>query len=99
MDRHCPPGYIEPSAFETLDKTKELICHIRSQSSPQSAFDIPLVQPILTPRFAISCTPTLLSSHVKLAASDLSLAIQTHLSENKSEIAMVLGLFPDARSY
>ncbi|KAG5644224.1 hypothetical protein DXG03_008819 [Asterophora parasitica] len=102
MDRNCPESYVEPSANVSVDETKELISHIRTISSRPNAHVLPrphLVQPILTPRFAISCTSELLTSLGKLAALDTSLHIQTHISENKAEIAFTKELFPDAPHY
>ena len=58
-----------------------------------------LVQPILTPRFAIACTDALLAAIAALQARDPLLRIQTHLSENPSEIAFTKSLFPFAESY
>ena len=48
---------------------------------------------MLTPRFAISTTNQLITSIGQLAASDPSLAIQTHISENPSEVAYTKELF------
>jgi guanine deaminase len=45
-----------------------------------------LVQPILTPRFAISCTDELLADLGKMLSKDPTLALQTHLAENLAEI-------------
>lgn len=60
----------------------------------------PLVQPILTPRMAISCTPELLQHISDTAHSfDPPLAIQTHLSENHKEIETTLELFPHCETY
>ncbi|KDN39078.1 hypothetical protein K437DRAFT_14574 [Tilletiaria anomala UBC 951] len=58
-----------------------------------------LVQPILTPRFAIACTDALLSAIAALQARDPTLRIQTHLSENPSEISFTKELFPFAENY
>ncbi|KAG5729678.1 putative guanine deaminase, partial [Termitomyces sp. T112] len=100
MDRKSPNYYIEPSAEVSIRDTKALISHVRSLHSPSETQDIlPLVQPILTPRFAISCTPELLTSLGELASSDPSLHIQTHISENLSEIEVVRNLFPDSPHY
>ncbi|KAF9014111.1 hypothetical protein BDQ17DRAFT_1270322 [Cyathus striatus] len=104
MDRNCPPNYIEPSASASLSATKDLITYIRSlpsAPSPHSAKGIPepLVQPIITPRFAISCTDTLLLSLGDLAASDSTLRIQTHIAENKGEIEFTKELFPYSEHY
>ena len=91
MDRHSPSYYVEPSAEQSLKDTRTLIAHIRGLTpSPAHA----LVQPILTPRFAISCTPELLASLGALAKDDPALAIQTHISENASEIKLTKELFP-----
>ncbi|TXT04306.1 hypothetical protein VHUM_04193 [Vanrija humicola] len=57
-----------------------------------------IVRPVLTPRFAISCSPDLLSALGALAA-ERSLPIQTHLAENTSEIAEIRRLFPAAKTY
>ncbi|KAF5386938.1 hypothetical protein D9615_001553 [Tricholomella constricta] len=102
MDRNCPDYYVEASAEVSINETKQLISHIRSLASrpnAQSSSRPHLVQPILTPRFAISCTPELLTSLGKMASSDPSLHIQTHISENKAEIAFTKELFPDAPHY
>lgn len=95
MDRNSPDYYVEPSPEVSLSATKDLISHIRSLSSTT----IPLVQPIVTPRFAISCTSRLLHSLGALVSSDPSLHIQTHISENVSEIAFTRSLFPESDSY
>jgi guanine deaminase len=101
MDRQSPDYYVEPSADSSIADTKELITHIRSLTPPASSSppDHPLVRPILTPRFAPSCTRELLTSLGKLASADPSLHIQTHISENKSEIELVKSLFPEAPHY
>ncbi|KAJ2906349.1 Metallo-dependent hydrolase [Zalerion maritima] len=54
--------------------------------------------PILTPRFAPSCTPKLLSMLGDLAR-ERDLPIQTHISENPSEVALVASVFPGSRDY
>ncbi|KAG6900664.1 hypothetical protein C0993_005897 [Termitomyces sp. T159_Od127] len=100
MDRECPDYYVEPCAEASIRDTLALISHIRSLPSPTASQDtLPLVQPILTPRFAISCTSDLLTSLGELASSDPSLHIQTHVSENLSEIGVVSQLFPNSLHY
>jgi guanine deaminase len=100
MNRNCPKHYIEPSAQSSIADTREIIKHIHQLPSP-SAYDSQrsLVHPILTPRFAISCTDDLLNSLGELAASDKDLRIQTHISENKDEITFTRELFPAQPSY
>lgn len=58
-----------------------------------------LVQPILTPRFAISCSDALLTSISAMMSRDPSLRLQTHLSENEGEIAFTKKLFPFTSCY
>lgn len=101
MNRNCPDYYVEPSSEASLSATKDLIAHIRSFPRPargNSTLDA-LVQPILTPRFAISCTPDLMSSLGELASSDSTLRIQTHISENPREVAYTKELFPNSKTY
>ncbi|KAI0362415.1 guanine deaminase [Trametes cingulata] len=93
MDRNSPDYYVEPSAAASIDATRALISHIRALP-PSPGSSEPLVRPILTPRFAISCSHDLLSSLGQLAAEDPALHIQTHISENASEIAFTRELFP-----
>jgi guanine deaminase len=96
MNANCPSDYIEASAKSSLDDTATLITYIRALTpSPKTA----LVQPIITPRFAISCTSELLTGLGQLAAAEEAagspVAIQTHLAENTGEIAFTKELFAD----
>ena len=56
------------------------------------------VKPILTPRFTPSCTDELMNWLGKLA-DERGLYVQSHLSENKGEIAWVRELCPDCAQY
>lgn len=58
-----------------------------------------LVQPILTPRFAISCSDALLSGLSALVNQEPHLHIQTHLAENPTEVEFTKSLFPFADTY
>jgi len=83
-----------------VETTRSLISHIRGLDHRSNhPGQEPLVQPILTPRFALSCTPDLLTSLGSLAASDPTLRIQTHISENEAEVVHTLKEFPEAKSY
>ncbi|THU85654.1 guanine deaminase [Dendrothele bispora CBS 962.96] len=97
MDRNSETYYVEPSWQSSVTDTRALISHIQNLESGSSG--IPLVKPILTPRFAISCSDQLLSSLGELAKSNPSLHIQTHISENLSEIQYTRDLFPKCKSY
>ena len=59
---------------------------------------LPLVRPIITPRFIPTCTPEMLRACGQLAAK-YQLPVQSHLSENKDEIAWVQALEPDSTCY
>ncbi len=52
----------------------------------------------VTPRFALSCTPTLLRGAAELAAKH-DLPLQTHLAENDAEIRATAAAFPEAADY
>ena len=56
------------------------------------------IQPILTPRFTPSCTDELMAALGRLA-KERGLRVQSHLSENTSEIAWVRELHPDCPQY
>lgn len=95
MNRESPDYYVEPSTEVSVEATVQLISYIRSIAGSTSTGEAPpLLQPILTPRFAISCTPDLLESLGQLAKADPGLTIQTHISENESEISYTKKLFP-----
>jgi guanine deaminase len=92
MDRYGPEDCIEPSTTQSLEDTKDFISHIRSKNSK-------LVQPVLTPRFALSSTDGQLRGLGELAKLDSTLAIQTHISGNRIEIEETLKVFPITNSY
>lgn len=98
-EHKSPDDYIDSSTEESINTTVLLIEHIRGLNDQHHSNQEPLVQPVITPRFAISCTPDLLFRLGKLADSDHSLRIQTHISENKAEVVETLKLFPEAESY
>ncbi len=93
MDRNPLYDYVEPSVSSSIDATNALISHIRSLPFPR------LVEPVLTPRFAMSCSRPLMSKLGDIASADPSLRIQTHISENQEEVRQTLKLFPEATSY
>ena len=94
MDSHIHPEYYKDiSAESAIVDTRATISHIKSIDP-----DYSLIAPILTPRFAPSCTPAALASLGSLHKETL-LPIQTHISENEAEISLVKSLFPDHESY
>ena len=83
MDFNCPGYYIEKTPQASLRDTVKLIEHI--QALPLSHGNERLVNPIITPRFALSCSDKLLTDLGQLAASLPDVSIQTHISENRRE--------------
>lgn len=93
MDSLAPDYYRDESAATSLADAKACIEHIRS-IDPH--FD--QVSPIITPRFAPSCSTESLNSLGQLH-KDTGVPIQTHISENLQEIQLVKDLFPNSTSY
>lgn len=90
MDRGSPDYYVDESAEQSMRVTQECIDYIRA-ADPSGA----LVRPVLTPRFAISCTSDLLNRLGALAEREPDLPIQTHFNEAEQERSATLSLFPD----
>ncbi|KAJ8107578.1 hypothetical protein OPT61_g8769 [Boeremia exigua] len=88
-----PEYYRDTSVAQSVADSKASIDYIRS-IDPEGA----IVRPVVTPRFAPSCTFDCLTSIGQLAQEEDAF-IQTHISENKGEIALVQELFPDSKSY
>lgn len=93
MDRLSPDYYQDESVESAVRDTQACIDHIRHIDP---AFD--LISPIITPRFAPSCTDEMLAALGKLH-HDSGVPCQTHISENKQEIQLVKELFPKSESY
>ncbi|RKP36213.1 hypothetical protein BJ085DRAFT_16213, partial [Dimargaris cristalligena] len=69
-----------------------------SPVSDSSSPILPLVTPVITPRFVGSCSVPLMKGLAQLARQ-YQLPIQSHLSENQAEIAWIEGLHPECQSY
>lgn len=89
MNRNCPPA-LQESVDDYVSGMEELI-HAFSEADA-------LVHPIVTPRFIPTCSPDLLQACGEMARRH-GLKVQSHLSENQSEIALVRELEPDSCSY
>ena len=90
MNRDCPEE-LSASVEDTVQGYESLIAAFGSD--PEA-----LVRPIITPRFVPTCTSEMLRACGHLA-SVYQLPVQSHLSENKDEIALVKTLEPDSTSY
>jgi guanine deaminase len=94
MDRNAPDSVRDQSATSSLDETRACIEHIRNMDQGGRA----LIQPVLTPRFAICCSPDLLQGLGDIAKSHGDIAIQTHFNEAQQEIQATRELFPQFQS-
>jgi len=93
MNHLSPDYYREATTHESLATAIESIDYIR-KIDPEFS----LITPIITPRFAPSCTSDLLAGLGKIA-KEQALPIQTHMSENLAEVELVKELFPNHRGY
>lgn len=89
MDQLSPAFYRDENPEASLNATRESIKYIESVDPTGD-----IVRPVLTPRFAPSCSAPLMKGLGELAKERPDLPIQTHISENKNEIALVKELFP-----
>lgn len=103
----CPAYYRDESTEMSIANSRACVEYCRELDPGGMK-----VIPILTPRFALSCRAKTLKALGDLAKStewhdeneekergDSGLRIQTHISENLQEIAMVSSLFPTSVSY
>ena len=89
MDQNCVDYLQEKDAPSALVKTEEFI---------KEANPFELVKPIITPRFALSCSDAELKGLGELSLK-YSLPVQSHLDENPSEIAETMKIFPEYKNY
>lgn len=89
MNRNCPESLCE-DATAAVSGYEQLIEEFNDPNG--------LVRPIITPRFVPSCTPDLLKACGELAQKH-QLPVQSHLSENISEIAWVHDLEKESTCY
>ena len=105
MNRNCPENLSE-DVDNYMAGTESIIAETDASANdrnvdPHSTLHSslpPLVRPIITPRFVPSCTPELLRACGELARK-YQLPVQSHLSENTSEIAWVQELEKESTSY
>lgn len=97
MNRNCPEALCE-DVEAAVEGMEQLIAEFPQLSTINSHLSTSLVRPIITPRFVPSCTPELLKACGELAKK-YQLPVQSHLSENTSEIAWVQDLEKESTSY
>uniref|UniRef100_A0A8C2PV20 Guanine deaminase n=1 Tax=Cyprinus carpio TaxID=7962 RepID=A0A8C2PV20_CYPCA len=74
------------------------VCMDCNSAVPQYKESPSEFKPVVTPRFAPSCSSSLLSELGEIASNN-KLHIQSHISENKGEVELVKTLFPGCKSY
>ncbi len=89
MDRNSP-DYLTQTTQESIAETESWIRVVQNKYKK--------TKPILTPRFAPSCTDALMAALGKMAL-EYNLPVQSHLSENRAELEWVRKLHPDCRYY
>jgi guanine deaminase len=89
MDRNGPSALIE-GARDCIAASRDLIRRWHGTGRQRYA---------ITPRFAITSTGQQLAATAGLLEEFPTVLMQTHLAENRSEIATVRCLFPDEASY
>lgn len=91
MNRNCPEN-LSNTTEEAINGILQLQDHLRRRGNGD------LVKPIITPRFVPSCTGEMLTALGELARKE-QMPVQSHLSENRSEIDWVKQLEPDSTCY
>ncbi len=89
MDRNNAPGVLEETTEESVRETLRWL---------EACQDFRYVRPMVTPRFVPSCTDGLMAFLGRLA-EERGLPVQSHLSENRAEMAWVRQLHPDCERY
>lgn len=90
MNRNCPDYYTEGTAEAALAEERKFLEETMGKWRRTS--------PIITPRFIPSCTDELMYGLGGLQ-KEFGVPVQSHLSENLSEIAWVRELVPAAQNY
>lgn len=94
MDSLAPDYYTDHDAKTSVDKARQSVRYIQDTIDPTGS----LIAPIITPRFAPSCSRDCLSGLGQLM-KESGLLCQTHMSEVASEFDLVRETYPESRSY
>ncbi|KAJ2721876.1 hypothetical protein GGI07_003667 [Coemansia sp. Benny D115] len=97
MDTNSPEYYSESTA-DSIGLTDEFVRQVLGDQAETTSTENRLVTPIITPRFAPTCTSTCLDGLGKLA-NKYQLPVQSHLCENPSEVSFAKQCFPGCTSY
>lgn len=89
MDRNCPE-FLRDTAQSSYDQSKALIARWHGRGRLSYA---------VTPRFAATSSEAQLEAAGSLLREHPGVLMQTHVAENRDEVALVRRLFPSARHY
>ncbi|KAF9164664.1 hypothetical protein DFQ26_001195 [Actinomortierella ambigua] len=99
MNQNSPDYLVETTADSSVADTRAFIEYVKEHNASTVAEGSSArITPIITPRFAISCTGELMRKLGDLA-KEYELPIQTHLCENLNEIGFTMSLFPESANY
>lgn len=90
MDSNSPDYYVEDTK-SAVTEAEDFITSLQSKSYP-------LVQPVITPRFAITCSMELMKKLGDLA-QQYDINIQTHVAENTAECQFTLEFHQGYKNY
>ncbi|KAJ2556615.1 hypothetical protein EV175_001888 [Coemansia sp. RSA 1933] len=96
MDANSPDYYMQTTA-DALADTEAFVARIQ-EGAVRGSGGLPLVGPIVTPRFVPSCSGACLQGLGDLARTH-DLPVQSHLCENPAEIEFAQSCFPDSAGY
>jgi guanine deaminase len=98
MDRNAPAGVLNRAASDgSRNATEQSL--LDSETLLQKWHGKDRLGYAITPRFAPSCSDGQLRGAAELAARYPDVWIQSHVAENREEIAWACKLFPSSRSY
>ncbi|MFA6964877.1 guanine deaminase [Bosea sp. (in: a-proteobacteria)] len=89
MDRNAPDALTDTAESSYVD-SKALIARWHGNGRQLYA---------ITPRFAVTSTPEQMAAAGRLAAEHPDCHVQTHINENRAEIAFANELYPEAGDY
>ncbi len=89
MDRNAPDA-LRDTPQRGYEETKRLIAKWHGRGRAHYA---------ISPRFAITSTPEQMEMSKALVTEHPDCYVQTHLSENRDEIAFATSLYPEAKDY
>ncbi|XP_044247201.1 guanine deaminase isoform X2 [Ursus arctos] len=91
MDMNATVPEYKETTEESVKETERFVSRMLQKNYSR-------VKPIVTPRFSLSCSETLLGKLGNMAKTH-NLHIQSHVSETVNEVEAVRNLFPDYKNY